>query len=161
MSDLDATPVADPAPGASPGPTPGEADLAAVPDAPADERVAHILADLRARVPEIQGCLVASVDGLLIAEDVGRLPGPQTAALTSTLAALATQAVVMTDRGALLDATIRGTHGHLMVFAVGSNAVLAVVADPEISSAWLHVQTRSVVEELTAIADRFPRFFTG
>lgn len=57
-----------------------------------------------------------------------------------------------------LGASIRGTEGHLTVFAVGRSAVLAVAAGPDVSPAWVHLHTRSVVEELAALSEGFERF---
>jgi predicted regulator of Ras-like GTPase activity (Roadblock/LC7/MglB family) len=123
-----------------------------------EDDAARLLARLREQVPQIQASLLASVDGLFLADDGDRLPGPQTAALTSALSALAAQAVAMTGCGRLLDASIRGSDGYLMVFAVGQTAVLAVAAGPEVSPAWVHLHSRDVVAELATFADRFEHF---
>jgi uncharacterized protein len=123
-----------------------------------EEDAARLLVRLRRQVPQIRASLLASVDGLFVADDGDRLPGAHTAALTSALSALAAQAVAMAGCGQLLDASIRGSEGHLMVFAVGQSAVLAVVAGPDVSPAWVHLHTREVVAELATFADRFERF---
>jgi len=125
-----------------------------------EELIHAQLQELRAQVPGVLACLVASSDGLLIAEQSGELEPTRMAALTATMTALAAQAVQATRRGDLLDAVVRGTMGNLAVFAIGPNAVLAVVSDSDVTVAWLHVKTRPVVEQLLLISDRFDRFFT-
>lgn len=56
---------------------------------------------------------------------------------------------------------VRGGEGHLAVFAIGDTAVLAVVADPEVTVAWLHLETRPLVQRLIELAPGFDRFYTG
>jgi len=126
-----------------------------------EEQVARELRRLREEIPGVLACLVATVDGLLVADDASELPAPQLAALTSTLTGLARHAVEVTRRGDLLDAVIRGSDGHLAVFTVGDGAVLAVVAHPDVTVAWLHVRTRPVVQRLARLAAGFGRFYTG
>jgi uncharacterized protein len=134
---------------------------AAAEEPPVHDLVREELRALRADVRGVLACMVATSDGLLVQEDAPGLEAPQIAALTSTMTALARHAVEVTRRGELLDATVRGTQGHLAVFAIGETAVLAVVADPDVSVAWLHLKTRPTVQRLTALAHRFDRFYTG
>lgn len=51
--------------------------------APIDQLVRRELRTLRAEVPGVGACLVATSDGRLVAEDAPDLEAPQTAALTS------------------------------------------------------------------------------
>jgi hypothetical protein len=127
----------------------------------AEELVREELRGLRSELKDVLACVVATSDGLLVADDAPGLEAPQIAALTSTMMALARHAVEVTRRGELLDAMVRGSEGHLAVFAIGETAVLAVVADPEVTVAWLHLTTRPFVQRLTALADQFERFYTG
>jgi uncharacterized protein len=135
------------------------ADLSTGP--PVAELVAERLRALRTEVKGVLACMVATSDGLLVAEDAPGLEAPQIAALTSTMTALARHAVEVTRRGELMDATVRGSDGHLAVFAIGDTAVLALVAHPDVAVAWLHLKTRPFVRELTELADGFERFYTG
>jgi predicted regulator of Ras-like GTPase activity (Roadblock/LC7/MglB family) len=118
------------------------------------------LCGLREEVPGVLACLIASSDGLLVAEQTQDLEPTRIAALTSTLAALASQAVQATRSGDLLDGVIRGSQGTLAVYALGETAVLAVIADRDVSVAWLHVKTRPVISRLLELSDRFDRFET-
>ena len=130
----------------------------AVVEPPVEAQVLELLHGLRAEVTGVLGCLVATSDGLLVAADAPELEAAQLAALTSTMTALARHAVEATRRGELLDATVRGTHGHLAVFAISDVAVLAVIAHPDVASAWLNVKTRPVVAQLITLSPRFQRF---
>jgi predicted regulator of Ras-like GTPase activity (Roadblock/LC7/MglB family) len=131
------------------------------PDPYVEDEVAEVLRALRNEVKGVLGCLVATSDGLLIHEEAPDLQAPQIAALTSTMTALARHAVEVTHRGVLLDALVRGSDGHLAVFAIGDTAVLAVIAHPSVTVAWLHLKTRPFVRTLTGLAGGFQRFYTG
>jgi len=132
-----------------------------MPEASVADEVAELLHGLRTDVKGVLGCLVATSDGLLVGADAPGLAAPQLAALTSTMTALARHAVEVTRRGDLMDATVRGSDGHLAVFSIGESAVLAVVAHPDVAAAWLNVKTRPVVARLLTLADRFQRFETA
>jgi len=128
-----------------------------------EDQVLKELSTLRSAVRGVEGCVVATSDGLLVAHV---LPEPeqeqsQVAALISTLTAVARQAILITGRGELLEAAILGTSGYVAVYAVGDSAVLAVLGRPNLNIALLQHRTRPVVERLEALADNFTRFATG
>ncbi len=127
-----------------------------------EDLVSKELVALRASISGVEGCVVATSDGLLVAhvlpEDQEQ---SQAAALISTLTAVARQAVQITGRGELLEASIRGTSGYLAVYAVGDSAVLAVLGRPTLNIALLQLRTRPVVARLDVLAADFTRFATG
>src|SRR3954469_4811149 len=92
-----------------------------------EDQVQQELSGLRSAVSGVDGCVVATSDGLLVAHVLPELEQSAAAALIATLTAVARQAVQITGRGELLDAAIRGTSGYIAVYAVGDSAVLAVL----------------------------------
>jgi predicted regulator of Ras-like GTPase activity (Roadblock/LC7/MglB family) len=126
-----------------------------------ENQVRAELAGLRSSVSGVEGCVVATSDGLLVAHVLPEQEQSQVAALISTLTAVARQAVLITGRGALFEAAIRGTTGYLAVYAVGDAAVLAILGKPDLNIALLQLRTRPVVERLTELAEGFTRFATG
>lgn len=131
------------------------------PERTVEEIVRAELEGLRDVVDGIEGTLVASSDGLLVAHDFPGEEPVQVAALTSVLSGLARNTVDVTGRGRLLDASVRGSGGYFAVYAVGETAVLAVVGSEDVNLALLHLRTRPVVARLAPLADRFARFFDG
>lgn len=126
-----------------------------------EDQVLAELTGLSSSVSGVEGCVVATSDGLLVAHVLPEREQSQVAALISTLMAVAKQAVLLSGRGALLEAAIRGTSGYLAVYAVGDNAVLAVVGRPDLNIALLQLRTRPVVMRLNELSDGFARFSTG
>jgi uncharacterized protein len=115
----------------------------------ADEIIAE-LRTLRAAIKGIDGCLVATSDGLLIAHD---LPDPEPArlaALVSTTLSLARQTVRETGRGEFREALARGSAGYLMVYAAGGNAVVAIIADEKLNVGMMQYQMRETIERIAA-----------
>lgn len=126
-----------------------------------EDQVLNELSALRSSVSGVEGCVVATSDGLLVAHVLPEQEQSQVAALISTLVAVARHAVQITGRGALFEAAIRGTSGYLAVYAVGDSAVLAVLGRPDLNIAMLQLRTRPVVTRLTALSGGFTRFATA
>jgi predicted regulator of Ras-like GTPase activity (Roadblock/LC7/MglB family) len=126
-----------------------------------EDRVLKELSALRSAVSGVEGCVVATSDGLLVAHVLPEQEQSQAAALIATLTGVARQAVQITGRGDLLEASIRGTYGYIAVYAVGNSAVLAVLGRSTLNIALLQLRTRPVVARLNALAADFTRFATG
>lgn len=126
-----------------------------------ETRVRAELRSLRADVSGVHGAMVATSDGLLVAHDLPGFEPARVAALIATTLGLARQATEMTGRGEFREAVVRGGLGYLAVFAVGGNAVLAVIGDNDLNIGILHYQIRGVIERITAYAAEFRRFGAG
>jgi predicted regulator of Ras-like GTPase activity (Roadblock/LC7/MglB family) len=126
-----------------------------------EDRVLKELSTLSSAVRGVEGCVVATSDGLLVAHVLPEQEQSQSAALIATMTAVARQAVEITGRGDLLEAAIRGTTGYIAVYAIGDSAVLAVLGRPNLNIALLQHRTRPVVARLEVLAAGFTRFATG
>jgi predicted regulator of Ras-like GTPase activity (Roadblock/LC7/MglB family) len=126
-----------------------------------EDQVQQELSGLRSAVSGVDGCVVATSDGLLVAHVLPELEQSAAAALIATLTAVARQAVQITGRGELIDAAIRGTSGYIAVYAVGDSAVLAVLGRKSLNIALLQLKTRPIVARLDTLAVGFTRFATG
>jgi predicted regulator of Ras-like GTPase activity (Roadblock/LC7/MglB family) len=117
------------------------------------EPYAAVLAELRAlrdRVPRLTGALVASGDGLLIAHDLPPEVEPTgMAALAASQLALSHRLVVTAHGGGFREVVVRGTGGHVVVYAAGGNS-LTVLAGPDVNVGRLHLESRPVAR---AVAD--------
>jgi hypothetical protein len=94
--------------------------------------------DLREQVPGVTGTLVASADGLLVVADIdsGADPGADPRVEADALAAIAAaslsvarQVVRVARQGTLGRAITYASRGHMVVYAVGVAALLAVLGD--------------------------------
>jgi predicted regulator of Ras-like GTPase activity (Roadblock/LC7/MglB family) len=117
-----------------------------------ENRVRAELRKLRGKVFGVQGSLVATNDGFLVAHDVPGLEPTEIAALAATTRALASRSTLASGRGQFREALARGTDGYLAVFDAGGSAVVAVVGSSELNVAMLHYHARDVVERIGAFS---------
>jgi predicted regulator of Ras-like GTPase activity (Roadblock/LC7/MglB family) len=92
------------------------------------------LRDLREQVPGVTGTLVASADGLLVVADIDPGADPQVeadalAAIAAASLSVARQVVRVARQGTLGRAITYASRGHMVVYAVGVAALLAVLGD--------------------------------
>lgn len=107
---------------------------------------------LRQALPHVTGVLVASVDGLLVAQDTG--PGLEPEVLAAMAAAqlgLSQQIANSAAHGDFLETVVRSTGGYLAVFAAGTSALLAVLAGAELNVGRLHHEARPVAARVGAL----------
>ena len=142
--------------GAEPGRVPIGPAVAGSPTV--EQRVMTQLRWLRNEVPGIDGSMVATSDGLLVTHDMLDLEPAQAAALIATTLSIARQATSLTSRGQLREAVVHGSTGYLAVFAIGTDAVLAVLGAQNLNVGMLHYQTREAVRRLEKDAAGFRRF---
>jgi uncharacterized protein len=126
----------------------------------AEQQVLTELRRMRDEIAGIDGSVVATSDGLLVAHDLPELEPSMVAAVIATTLGLASQAVQVTGRGQFSEAIVRGSAGNLAVFAIGHGAVLAVLGRRDLNIGMLHYQTRAVVERIGKVAPQFRRFAT-
>jgi predicted regulator of Ras-like GTPase activity (Roadblock/LC7/MglB family) len=124
----------------------------------AHDKVYAELRTLRQTAKGIDGSLVATSDGLLIAYDIPGVEPTRLAALVSTTLGLARQSVRETGRGEFREAVARGTTGYLLMYAAGSTAVVAVLGDAQLNVGLTQYQARPVIERITALSANFARW---
>ena len=111
------------------------------------------LAQLRVRLPQVHGALVASTDGLLVAHDADALAAETMAAMSAAYLGLAQQIALGADYGEFQETVTRASGGYVATFAAGTHALLTVLADAGINLGLLHHEARPVaarVGELVA-----------
>lgn len=133
-------------PGTPGGPAAGVAAVRAT-----EQAVVAELRSLRARVPQLGGSLVASVDGLLIAHDLpGSVEPAGMAAVTATGLSLAHRIAQTAHGGAFHEVVIRGVDGYVVIYAAGPTASLTVLADPDVNVGRLHLESRPAARAVAA-----------
>jgi len=133
-------------PGTPGGPAAGAAAVRAT-----EQAVVAELRSLRARVPQLGGSLVASVDGLLIAHDLpGSVEPAGMAAVTATGLSLAHRIAQTAHGGAFHEVVIRGVDGYVVIYAAGPTASLTVLADPDVNVGRLHLESRPAARAVAA-----------
>ncbi|WP_344973691.1 roadblock/LC7 domain-containing protein [Streptosporangium fragile] len=117
------------------------------------EEVRRELALLRERIPDVDGSVVCSVDGLTIADDL-KDDSEQIGALSSALLALSRRMTGMAGKGAFEETLISGTNGYAACYAAGPKIVLTVLARPGTNLGLLRLEGRKTAARLAAITSR-------
>ena len=103
----------------------------------------------------MQGALVASADGLLVAEDVEGVEAETMAAMSAAYLGLAQQIALGAAYGEFQETVTRAAGGYVATFAAGTHALLTVLADAGINLGLLHHEARPVAVRVgKLVADR-------
>jgi predicted regulator of Ras-like GTPase activity (Roadblock/LC7/MglB family) len=85
-----------------------------------------VVSDLRRSIPELNGVMVASVDGLSVAHDLPEADAERMAAMAATALGLGKRISERTNLGEMQETVVRGANGYLVVYAAGEQAVLVL-----------------------------------
>ncbi|MBD3002933.1 roadblock/LC7 domain-containing protein [Streptomyces sp. 5-10] len=108
----------------------------------AEPEVLEELRRLRARVTHVTGALAATSDGVVLAHDTATVEPEGVAALTAAALGVAQSLAGATGRGAFRELLVRGENGYVATYAVGSTAVLTVLAGDRTNVGRLHMEAR-------------------
>ena len=114
---------------------------------------------LRVSLPHVVGVLVASTDGLLVAQDLPGGAQPETfAAMSAAQLGLAQQVALAAGGGDFQEIITRAANGYVATYAAGSGALLTIVAGSELNVGRLHHEARPVAARVGEIVspDRSP-----
>ncbi|MFF7333876.1 roadblock/LC7 domain-containing protein [Streptomyces sp. NPDC090306] len=97
---------------------------------------------LRTRVPLLTGSLAASVDGLVLAQDLPDAEPEGLAALTAAALGVAHRMAEAADRGDFCELLVRGSLGYVATYSAGPTTVLTLLADDRANVGRLHLEGR-------------------
>lgn len=106
---------------------------------------------LRDRLRHTSGIVVAGVDGLLIAHDSQDVEPESVAALAAAHLGLCQRLSHCVAHGDLQETVTRGQTGYVATFAAGHNAVLMILAGPDLNVGRLHLEARPVATRVGVI----------
>ncbi|GGN35939.1 roadblock/LC7 domain-containing protein [Deinococcus daejeonensis] len=116
------------------------------------ERLNAVLTSLRSAMPELRGALVATVDGLPIAQAMGEgADANRVAAMAATALGLGKRINDTLGSGSLTDMSVGGASGQVYIYAAGLKGVLAVVTPPGVNLGLLHMEARDAAEHVAGI----------
>ncbi|MEU0678097.1 roadblock/LC7 domain-containing protein [Streptomyces sp. NPDC006172] len=107
-----------------------------------EAEVLNELNRLRTRMPQLTGALAASVDGLVLAQDMPGVQPESLAALTAAALGVGYRMVDLTARGEFCELLVRGAGGYVATYAAGPSAVLTLLADDRANVGRLHLEGR-------------------
>jgi predicted regulator of Ras-like GTPase activity (Roadblock/LC7/MglB family) len=113
------------------------------------------------RLVAVQGSVVASTDGMIIAHDLAETNAygvePETlAALAAANLGLSQRIADTASHGELRAAVISSAFGHVATYAAGEYALLAVLARAEARVDALHAEAYRVAGRVAALVDSSP-----
>lgn len=111
---------------------------------------------LRGRMSGIEGSVVATTDGLVVAHDLGAaetygIEASGVAALAAVNLGLSQRIADTASHGELLETVIRGTFGQVVTYAAGDRALLTVLVRSSAELAPLHEHARASAKRVAGL----------
>lgn len=116
------------------------------------ETLLTTLQTLRSSLPELRGALVATVDGLPIAQTFSdNTDANRVAAMAATALGLGKRINDTLGAGDLSEMSVTGLEGQVFVYATGKKGVLAVVTPPGMNLGLLHMEARDAARTVAVV----------
>jgi uncharacterized protein len=116
-----------------------------------DPAVLQELDRLRGKVPELSGCVLATIDGLVVAHDAHGIEPDGLAALAAAHLALARRFAQAVNHGELRESVVECDRGYITTYTAGPNALLTLVTSGDANLAMVHLEARRCVRRLVKI----------
>ncbi len=116
------------------------------------EALQNALKSLRIAIPEVRGALVASTDGLPMAQNLSGNEDPnRVAAMAATALGLGKRISDTLNGGTLTETSVSGTEGQIFLYAAGNKGVLVVVTPANVNIGLVHLEARDAARSIANI----------
>ena len=116
------------------------------------EQLQTTLQTLRSSLPELRGALVATVDGLPIAQSFSdNTDANRVAAMAATALGLGKRINDTLGAGNLSEMSVSGLQGQVFIYSVGAKGVLAVVTPAGMNLGLLHMEARDAAKTVSLV----------
>lgn len=116
------------------------------------EQLLSTLNNLRSSLPELRGALIATVDGLPIAQSFSdSTDANRVAAMAATALGLGKRINDTLGTGELTEMSVSGAEGQVFVYATGKKGVLAVVTPSNMNLGLLHMEARDAARTVAVV----------
>lgn len=116
------------------------------------ETLLTTLQTLRGSLPELRGALVATIDGLPIAQTFSdNTDANRVAAMAATALGLGKRINDTLGTGELTEMSVTGLDGQVFVYATGKKGVLAVVTPAGMNLGLLHMEARDAARTVAVV----------
>ncbi|MEM7028316.1 MAG: roadblock/LC7 domain-containing protein [Chloroflexota bacterium] len=113
------------------------------------EQMVARLRDLQAGTADIEGSAVVSVDGLIMASSLpADIEEDRVSAMSAAMLSLGERIAQELSRGILDEIYIKGSHGYVLLMAVGDEAVLTAMARVDAKLGLIFLDMRRAAEDL-------------
>jgi hypothetical protein len=113
-----------------------------------DPAVLTQLGNLRDRLPELSGSVLATTDGMVLAHDAHGIEPDGVAALAAAHLALSRRFADAVDHGPLRESVVECTGGYITSYTAGPNALLTLITTAQANLARVHHEARRTVAQL-------------
>jgi hypothetical protein len=108
-----------------------------------------ILKDLEAATPDIEGSVVVSADGLVMASALpADVDEDRVAAMAAALLALGERSAAELDRGEMQDIFVKGDKGYVVLMGAGRDAVIGALCREEAKLGMIFLDMRRAAKEV-------------
>ena len=115
-----------------------------------DPAVLEELGNLRARLPELSGSVLATTDGMVVAHDAHGIEPDSLAALAAAHLALARRFAHAVNHGDLRESVVECDGGYITSYTAGPNALLTLVTTRNANLAMVHLEARRSVRRIVS-----------
>ncbi|MFC3861523.1 roadblock/LC7 domain-containing protein [Deinococcus antarcticus] len=116
------------------------------------ERLGSILTNLRSSMPELRGALIATADGLPIAQSFSdNTDANRVAAMAATALGLGKRINDTLGAGNLSEMSVSGLNGQVFIYSVGAKGALAVVTPAGVNLGLLHMEARDAAQAVANV----------
>jgi len=115
------------------------------------EQLESVLGRLKAALPELQEVIIASSDGLPIAQIGTGDTAARVAAMAATANGLGKRIATTTHLGDLAETLVMGSQANFIAYAIGDKAVLALTMPAGSNLGLVRLETQDLVAELATI----------
>ena len=116
------------------------------------ERLGSILTNLRSSMPELRGALIATADGLPIAQSFSdNTDANRVAAMAATALGLSKRINDTLGAGNLSEMSVSGLNGQVFIYSVGAKGALAVVTPAGVNLGLLHMEARDAAQAVANV----------
>jgi predicted regulator of Ras-like GTPase activity (Roadblock/LC7/MglB family) len=113
------------------------------------ETLKSILKDLEASTPDVEGSVVVSADGLVMASSLpADVDEDRVAAMAAALLALGERSSRELERGELEDVFVKGEAGYLVLMGAGHDAVLGALCRQDAKLGIIFLDMRRAAKEV-------------
>src|ERR671920_833155 len=108
------------------------------------------LSNLRTRLPELSGSVLATADGMVVAHDAHGIEPDSLAALAAAHLALARRFAHAVNHGDLRESVVQCDEGYITSYTAGPNALLTLVTTANANLAMVHLEARRSVRRIVS-----------
>lgn len=113
------------------------------------DQMVQRLRDLQANTPEVEASAVVSVDGLIMASSLpAGVEDDRVSAMSAAMLSLGERIAQELGRGMLEQVYVHGNSGYVLLLAVGSEAVLTVLAREQAKLGLVFLEARRAAVDL-------------